>query len=59
MSYSSSAALQLARLGSFLFIEQYHFDGSFLASTTPRRRLHYYFLWAQKKEAAMREQQIV
>ena len=39
-SYSSSGALHRARSGSFLFMEQYHLDGSLRASTTPRRRLH-------------------
>mmetsp|Transcript_45704 Transcript_45704/g.111367 ORF Transcript_45704/g.111367 Transcript_45704/m.111367 type:complete len:223 (+) Transcript_45704:322-990(+) len=43
-SYSSSGALQRARAGSFLFIEQYHFGGSFRSSTTPRRRLHFLHL---------------
>mmetsp|Transcript_30597 Transcript_30597/g.45269 ORF Transcript_30597/g.45269 Transcript_30597/m.45269 type:complete len:217 (-) Transcript_30597:1305-1955(-) len=44
VSYSSSGAVHLLLSGSFLFMEQYHFDGNFLASTTPRRRLHFLHL---------------
>mmetsp|Transcript_9405 Transcript_9405/g.21215 ORF Transcript_9405/g.21215 Transcript_9405/m.21215 type:complete len:214 (-) Transcript_9405:1844-2485(-) len=40
-SYSSSGALQRARSGSVLFMEQYQREGSLRASTTPRRRLHF------------------
>ena len=40
VSYSSSGAEHRDLSGSFLFIEQYHLDGSFFSSTTPRRRRH-------------------
>mmetsp|Transcript_20816 Transcript_20816/g.42847 ORF Transcript_20816/g.42847 Transcript_20816/m.42847 type:complete len:315 (-) Transcript_20816:856-1800(-) len=43
-SYSSSGAEQRARSGSLRFMEQYHFLGSLLWSTTPRRRLHFLHL---------------
>lgn len=40
-SYSSSGAEHRARSGSVLFMVQYHREGSFRASTTPRKRLHW------------------
>mmetsp|Transcript_10336 Transcript_10336/g.29468 ORF Transcript_10336/g.29468 Transcript_10336/m.29468 type:complete len:309 (-) Transcript_10336:471-1397(-) len=43
-SYFSSGAEHRARSGSFLFIEQYHLDGSFFSSTTPRKRRHFLHL---------------
>jgi hypothetical protein len=44
VSYSSSGAEHFDRSGSFLFMVQYHFGGSFFSSTTPRRRRHFLHL---------------